>query len=212
MKTLQVQNLLYYNSDGSRLISNFSLEVNTGDNILLQGSTAQCKVFIELLAGLRSPNRGQIVVCGSNISKLTKTERAVFQCQHIGVAFSDKCFFSELTIMENLCLPHIVSGASYREAEKHIIKIATPIITAETLYRKPQHLSPLQCASASFVRAISCEPELLVLGDLFSALTPNDRNEMWDIIIRLRPKNAALLFLDSRCILNQIMWKETMIL
>ena len=170
MKAMQVNDLYCFRDGSSRLIHGFSLEAEAGDSILIQGSDLQRKVLFECLTGLRNLDKGQVLVCGQNLSKLRGKELARFRCQHIGAAYSENGFVPEFSIMENLCLPLIASGKREAEAKDRIRWLTQKVLSVDMLYRRPQHLSPFQLSAAALIRAVSCEQELLILGDLFGGL------------------------------------------
>ena len=212
MNTLQVNDLYCFRDGSSRLIRGLSLEVKTGDNILIQGSERQRKALFECLTGLRSPDKGQVLVCGQDLSELHGKELARFRCQHIGAAYSENGFVPEFSVMENLCLPLIAMGKREAEARERIRWLTQKVLPVELLYRRPRHLSPFQLSAASLIRAVSYEPELLILGDLFGDLDELERERLWNLFVSLRPESSALILLSGSSIPDALHWTKTITL
>ena len=208
MKALQVCNLYCFPDGSSRLIRGLSLEVELGDNILIQGSDLQRKALFACLTGLCAPDKGQVLVCGQDLSELHGKELAHIRCQHIGAAYSENGFVPEFSIMENLCLPLIALGKREAEAKDHIRWLTQKVLSVDMLYRKPRHLSPFQLSAAALLRAVSVEPELLILGDLFGGLDGRERERLWQLFFLLRPEHSALVLLSGSSIPDALHWTK----
>lgn len=209
MKTLQVCDLYCFRDGSSRLIHGFSLEAEAGDSILIQGSDLQRKALFECLTGLRKLDKGQVLVCGQDLSKLCEKELSRFRCQHIGAAYSENGFVPEFSIMENLCLPLIALGKREAWAKNRIRWLTQKVLSVDMLYRKPRHLSPFQLSAALLLRAVSVEPELLILGDLFGGLDERERERLWQLFFLLRPEHSVFLLLSGSGIPDALHWTKT---
>lgn len=209
MTALQVGELYCFRDGGSRLIRGFSLQVEAGDNMLIRASERQRKALFECLTGLRSPDKGQVLVCGQDLAELNGKELARFRCEHIGAAYSDNGFVPEFSVMENLCLPLIAMGKRESEARERIRWLTQKVLPVELLYRRPKHLSPYQRSATSLIRAVSCEPELLILGDLFGNLDERERERLWQLFLSLRPEHSALVLISGSGVPDALHWTKT---
>ena len=209
MKALQVCNLYCFRDGSSRLIRGLSLEVELGDNILIQGSDLQRKALFDCLTGLCAPDKGQVLVCGQDLSELHGKELAHFRCQHIGAAYSENGFVPEFNVMENLCLPLIALGKRESEARERIRRLTQKVLPVELLYRRPKHLSPFQRSATSLIRAVSCVPELLILGDLFTDLDKLEWERLWDLFLSLRHDHSALVLISGSGVPDALHWTKT---
>ena len=210
MNTLLVNDLYCFRDGSSRLIRGLSLEVELGDNILIQGSDLQRKALFDCLTGLCAPDKGQVLVCGQDLSELHGKELAHFRCQHIGAAYFENGFVPEFNVMENLCLPLIAMGKRESEARERIRWLTQKVLHVELLYRRPKHLSPFQRSATSLIRAVSCEPELLILGDLFGNLDERERERLWQLFLSLRPEHSALILLSRSGVPDALPWTKTL--
>lgn len=210
MKALQVCNLYCFREGSSRLIRGLSLEVELGDNILIQGSDRQRKALFDCLTGLCAPDKGQVLVCGQDLAELNGKELARFRCQHIGAAYSENSFVPEFNVMENLYLPLIAMGKRESEARERIRWLTQKVLSVELLYRRPKYLSVFQLSAVSLIRAVSCEPELLILGDLFGNL--DERERLWQLFVNLRPEHSAMILLSGSGIPDALHWTKTITL
>ena len=140
MTALQVGELYCFRDGGSRLIRGFSLQVEAGDNMLIRASERQRKALFECLTGLRSPDKGQVLVCGQDLAELNGKELARFRCEHIGAAYSDNGFVPEFSVMENLCLPLIAMEKRESEARERILWLTQKVLPVELLYSLGAHM------------------------------------------------------------------------
>lgn len=79
------------------------LKIKTGEKILIKGASGKGKTtFLHLLAGLLTPNEGQIHIGENDITRLNEEERCLFRRKHIGIIFQKLNLIDHLTALENI--------------------------------------------------------------------------------------------------------------
>ena len=151
-----------------------------------------------------------MLVCGQDLAELNGKELARFRCEHIGAAYSDNGFVPEFSVMENLCLPLIAMEKRESEARERILWLTQKVLPVELLYRRPKHLSLFQRSATSLIRAVSCEPELLILGDLFGNLDERERERLWQLFVSLRPEHSAMILFSGSGVPDALPWTKTL--
>ena len=64
------------------------LEINDGEKILIKGASGKGKTtFLHMLAGLFTPNEGQIKIGDTEITSLNDEKRTIFRRKHFGIIF-----------------------------------------------------------------------------------------------------------------------------
>src|SRR6185369_5738222 len=82
------------------------LEVSTGDFLALRGASGAGKsTLLHLVGGLDSPNAGEILFRGQNLTRFSEGELTRFRNRRVGFVFQSYHLLPELTALENVCLP-----------------------------------------------------------------------------------------------------------
>ena len=82
-----------------------SITGKAGDNIFINGSSKRCETHFEVLCGLRSPDVGQVKLCGINPYEMTAAEAATFRRDTIGAGPQDLGLIPELRMIDQIALP-----------------------------------------------------------------------------------------------------------
>lgn len=96
---------LYKEFDGRTVLRDVSLHIPKGCLYGLIGPGASGKsVLVKMVTGLVTPDRGSVVVDGSDINKLSHVELQKFRTR-FGMLFQNNALFDYLTVGENIAFP-----------------------------------------------------------------------------------------------------------
>lgn len=154
-------------------VRDISLQVAAGEFFALLGPTGAGKtVILESIAGLVRVTRGRIRVDGRDLTHLPPERR------RIGIVYQDYALFPHLTVMENIRFGlryHGVGAADGRRRIDHLIEL---LGLQRIVQRRPLHLSGGEKQRVCLARALSVNPQVLLLDEPLSALDPNFREEI----------------------------------
>jgi putative ABC transport system ATP-binding protein len=98
-----------------------SLDVDRSDFVSLMGASGSGKsTLLNLIAGIDRPTAGQIVVNGTDITRLSRTQLAHWRASHIGYVFQLYNLVPVLTAYENVELPLLLLPLSRAERRKRV--------------------------------------------------------------------------------------------
>jgi len=149
------------------------LEIKQGKLIGLLGPSGSGKTtLLRLLAGLETPDDGEIYFDGKLVTDLPPQQR------NIGFVFQNYALFRHMTVFENIAF-----GLSVRKRKKEVIRKRVAELVELTglsgLERRyPHQLSGGQRQRVAFARALAPEPQLLLLDEPFAALDAKVRKEL----------------------------------
>lgn len=186
-------NVSYQSSEGKlQIIDALDLEVNRGEIVALFGPSGGGKsTVLKAIAGLLEDVSGSVSiggkqVVGSNINVPTEQRK-------IGLIFQDYALFPHLTVAQNVAFG--LDKLTKVERQSKVDKLLSLIKMPEYAGRYPHELSGGQQQRIAIVRALACEPELLLFDESFSNIDPQFRFELInDIRNLLKQHNIAALF------------------
>jgi molybdate transport system ATP-binding protein len=137
----------------------------------IYGSSGSGKTtFLKILAGLITPEKGEIHVKGICWLDTTKKINWKPQQRRVGFVFQDYALFPNMTVQEHL---------GYATTDQQLIERLLLIGRMESFKQhKPVHLSGGQQQRLAILRALALKPELLILDEAFSALDDDLREAL----------------------------------
>lgn len=166
--------------DRVAVVDGASLEIPPGELMVVAGPSGAGKTtLVRLIAGLETPDSGEIYFDGRVMQSVSAHERRV------GVVFQDDTLWPHMTVAENVGYGLRVRGISRRE-RRHRVAEALDLARIGSLGdRRPDQLSGLQRQRTALARALVIEPDLLIFDEPLGALEARVRTEFRDEIRRI---------------------------
>ena len=167
--------------------ANFSVE--EGEFFVIMGLSGSGKsTLIRLINRLIEPTEGHIYIEGKDISNLDKKDLRQVRREKLSMVFQSFALFPHRTILENA-----EYGLEIQKVDKDIrrkkAKEALEIVgLGEYLHQYPEQLSGGMQQRVGLARALTNDPEVLLMDEAFSALDPLIRKDMQDELIELQAK------------------------
>ncbi|MCG3117000.1 MAG: sulfate/molybdate ABC transporter ATP-binding protein [Candidatus Manganitrophus sp. SA1] len=158
-------------------LKNIDLTVNTGELVALLGPSGSGKTtLLRIMAGLESPDKGEILFYGENA-----TDRSV-RDRHVGFVFQHYALFKHMTVFENVAFGLRVRPRNNRPSNEEIRAKVHSLLQLVQLDRMesnyPSQLSGGQRQRVALARALAVEPKMLLLDEPFGALDAKIRQEL----------------------------------
>jgi spermidine/putrescine transport system ATP-binding protein len=154
-------------------VDRVSLTVRAGEFITLLGPSGCGKTtLLRLLAGFETPDEGQILLDGMEVSHLPPYRRNVNQ------VFQSYALFPHLTVRENVGFGLRMKNVPSADAGPRIRDALAMVSLDEMADRFPHQLSGGQRQRVALARAIVCRPKVLLLDEPLSALDAKLRHTM----------------------------------
>lgn len=170
-------------------VIDFDLDVPHGEIVALVGPSGCGKTTtLRLVAGLESPNSGEIFVDGRECSNLPPNKR------NVGFVFQDFALFPHLTVGENTAFG-LKKGDPSQDRLRRVDEILEMVGLGGMSRRMPNELSGGQQQRAALARALAPGPSLLLLDEPLSNLDPQLRRHVrHEILAIVRASGAAALW------------------
>ena len=153
----------------------------TGEQWLLLGQSGSGKTtLLHLLAGLRTPNQGEIRINDTIINQLSTRQLDHFRGQHIGVIFQQPHFVRSLNVSDNLALARKLAGLPPDSTFSHTLLERLNI--GHKLYAHTQELSVGEQQRVAIARALINKPTLILADEPSSALDDHNTTQVVDLL------------------------------
>ena len=174
------------------VLKGIDLSVEQGERIaIIGGSGCGKSVFLRSLTLLERPDAGQVFIDGQEI---TARGAPVDQIRRsMGMVFQKFHLFSEMDVMDNLCLaPVRLKGMSRAEAEQKAMELLSKVGLSARAHAWPTVLSGGQQRIA-ICRCLMMEPKVLLFDEPTSALDPTMVGEVLAVIRMLAKRDMSML-------------------
>ncbi|SJZ30737.1 ABC transporter ATP-binding protein [Selenihalanaerobacter shriftii] len=143
---------------------------------------------LELIAGLKTPDRGKVINQGINffLKEDGKVkENLPINQRRIGYVFQDYSLFPHLTAFENIAYGIHGSDFTKKEIQKKVDELLTELRLKGLANHYPDELSGGQQQRVAIARALIVEPDILLLDEPFSALDTLVREKLRQDLLRI---------------------------
>ena len=177
-----------------------SLKFYKGKTLGLIGESGCGKsTFMRFLVSLDSPDEGQILFKGKDLTKL-KGEELRQMRQHIQMVFQDpgSSFNPKMKVRDIICEP-LLNFGRIKKSEKDAVArkyLEMVELSGDFADRFPHNMSGGQRQRVAIARAIALEPEMIVMDEATCALDVSVQKTIIELVCRLqKEKNIAIGFI-----------------
>ncbi len=171
---MQIQNLekIYGSkSNITKALNGVSFEVFQGEYVGVMGASGSGKTtLLNCVSTIDRATSGQILIEGSDITKLSPSEVADFRCRKLGFIFQDYNLLDTLTAYENIALALTIAKTNPREVDRKVRTVAEKLGITEVLSKYPVQMSGGQRQRVASARAIVTNPALILADEPTGAL------------------------------------------
>lgn len=161
-----------------------SLEVQRGSFLAIMGPSGSGKsTLLHCAAGLDAPTSGEVRIGGTEISRLSETQRTRLRRSRIGFVFQSYNLLPSLTVEENITLPLRLAGTP--ADRKWLQGLVERVGIADLLHRRPAELSGGQQQRAAIARSLAARPEVVFADEPTGALDLDTAAEVLDLLREL---------------------------
>ena len=175
------------NSSSIQVFEDLSLDLKKGESLALVGASGSGKsTLLHVICGLEKPNKGNVYIKGVNITDLSTDERSLFRGKEVGFVYQFHHLLPDLTALENIALPAMLSGIGKEEAFEISASLLEQVNLNDKKENRPNELSGGERQRVAIARAMSNNPSCLIMdeptGNLDKKNVENFMNLLMDMV------------------------------
>ena len=153
---------------------------------IMGASGAGKSTLLQILGTLSTPDKGTLLIDGTDVTTLSRKEISTFRNRKIGFVFQFHHLLPEFTSLENVMIPALINGASESDAKKRAAELLDTLGLAERATHKPSELSGGEPQRVAIARALMNKPAVLFADEPSGNLDSVTKAELHQLFFRLR--------------------------
>jgi ABC-type lipoprotein export system ATPase subunit len=149
------------------VLHGIDLTIRRGDFVAIVGKSGSGKsTLLNMITGIDHPTSGQVVIGGTDIYKMTESQRSLWRGKNLGIVFQFFQLLPMLTLLENVMLPMDYVGLhDFDERPKKAMELLEMVGLENQAHTLPLAVSTGQQQAAAIARALATNPPLLVADE-----------------------------------------------
>ena len=169
------------------VLKGISLEIKPHEIVSIMGASGAGKTtLLQIIGTLDKPDNGQIIINGTDIATLNERQLSDFRNQHIGFIFQFHQLLPEFTAVENIQIPALIAGKSFKESEKEAKEILSFLNLSHRAKHKPTELSGGEKQRIAVARALINHPEVILADEPTGSLDSQNKEDLHRLFFDLR--------------------------
>lgn len=175
-------------------LSNVSFSVEEGEYVAIMGESGSGKTtLLNILAALDKPTAGRVELDGRDMSAVRESDAAAFRRDNLGFVFQEFNLLDTFTVEDNIYLPLVLAGKSYKEMPGKLQPIAQELGILPLLKKYPYEISGGQKQRCAVARAMITDPKLILADEPTGALDSKSSDELLGLFSRINRQGRTIL-------------------
>ena len=175
-----------------QVLNDINLEIKKGEFVAIIGQSGSGKsTLMNIIGCLDTQSSGKYYIDDKDISKFSSDEKASLRRKKFGFVFQRYNLISNLTALENVCLPGIYEGLDDRKTKG--LNLLDRLDIKEKAYSRPNQLSGGQQQRVSIARALINGGEVILADEPTGALDSKSGIMVMEILSNLHKNGHTII-------------------
>jgi lipoprotein-releasing system ATP-binding protein len=168
------------------LFENLSFQVAQGEMLAIVGESGAGKsTLLHILGALDRASSGDVYFANLRLSTLSENDAADFRNREIGFVWQFHYLLPEFTALENVGMPLLLRGRSWREVEPEASRWLNEVGLGARSHHRSGELSGGEQQRVALARALITQPKLLLADEPTGDLDSRTADSVFELISRL---------------------------
>lgn len=176
------------------VLKKISFSLDTGQTNAVTGQSGSGKTtLLSLIAGLDSPDEGQILLDGQNLCTMKESRLSRYRAMKIGIIFQQFHLMPHLSARENISLP--LEILKQEQVKSRVDAMLEKVGLQDRQHHLPGQLSGGECQRVAIARALIIKPALLLADEPTGNLDIKTGKKIARLLFELVEKENKTLIL-----------------
>lgn len=184
-----------------RALNGVDFEIYKGEFCAIVGTSGSGKsTLLNMLAGLERPTRGEIVIAGKHIEKLSEKALVAFRRERVGFIFQSYNLLNTMNAVENVAMPLSFRGMAKKERMDRAQKYLKLVGVGDQAKHMPNQMSGGQQQRVGIARALVVNPQIIFADEPTGNLDSKTTMEVMRLmqkIVRERQQTLVMVTHDN---------------
>lgn len=195
---IELSNISKFYSSGDNkveVLRNISIQFDKGEFVSILGPSGCGKsTLLNLLGGLDTPSKGELIIEGVNVSGYSENDWTTYRKNKVGFIFQSFNLIPHLTVVENVEIAMTLTGIPKKERNKKSIELLKSVGLEQKIDSDVKNLSGGQKQRVAIARALANDPDILLADEPTGALDTETSLQIMNILNELKNEGKTIIF------------------
>ncbi|MBQ0058332.1 MAG: ABC transporter ATP-binding protein [Bacteroidales bacterium] len=169
------------------VLKGIDLTIGDGEVVSIVGKSGAGKTtLLNILGTLDKADRGEVIINGTDVTRLPDSQLSAFRNQHIGFIFQFHQLLPEFTAIENVMMPAMIAGIPNSKARCRGQELLEFLGLKDRTRHKPSELSGGERQRVAVARALMNKPDVIFADEPSGSLDTQNKQELHRLFFDLR--------------------------
>ena len=195
MEVAKVENLTRTFKIGTvetRALRGVNLKIENGEFTALVGPSGSGKTtLLQLLGCLDLPTSGTVIINGTDVTKLSRNQRADLRKAELGFVFQFFALIPTLTAYENVEMPLLLNSQPATQRRERVMELLNAVGLTDRAHHRPDQLSGGEQQRVAVARALATNPKLVLADEPTANLDTENGKQVMEIMKKLNKETGV---------------------
>jgi putative ABC transport system ATP-binding protein len=176
----------------TRALRGVNLKIENGEFTALVGPSGSGKTtLLQLLGCLDQPTSGTVIINGTDVTKLSRNQRADLRKGTLGFVFQFFALIPTLTAYENVEMPLLLNAQALTQRRARVMELLNAVGLMDRAHHRPDQLSGGEQQRVAVARALATSPKLILADEPTANLDTENGKQVMEIMSRLNKETGV---------------------
>ncbi len=183
-------------------LNGVSMQVYEKEFVAIMGPSGSGKTtLLNILGGLDSPTAGQVVIAGTDLSRLSKKDLTRFRAETVGFGFQQFHLIPYLTALENVMMAQYFHSMT---DEGEALRLLTRVGLAQRASHLPSQLSAGEQQRVAIARALINQPSILLADEPTGNLDAQNEDSVMALLRELHAAGQSIIMVTHDAVIGRM--------